>query len=126
MFTGLIDDVGTIENVSATEVGRVLRVRCRYRDLAPGESIALNGACLTVREWGGDGWFAVGAPSPRRCPHDDRRMAGGAARQSRAGRACDAHFDAPHRAGHVDGIATVIASPPTAAIRAAATCAGRS
>jgi riboflavin synthase len=31
-----------------------------YRDLAPGESIALNGACLTVREHG-TGWFTVAA-----------------------------------------------------------------
>ena len=60
MFTGLIDDVGTVERVHATDRGRELRVRCRYGDLADGESVAVNGACLTVRERG-DGWFAVGA-----------------------------------------------------------------
>jgi riboflavin synthase len=27
-----------------------LTIACRYEDLAPGESIAINGACLTVRE----------------------------------------------------------------------------
>ena len=60
MFTGLIDDVGTIERVTATDAGRDLRVRCRYEDLADGESVALNGACLTVRERG-RGWFTVAA-----------------------------------------------------------------
>jgi len=60
MFTGLIDDVGTIERVADTAAGRELRVRCRYDDLVAGESIALNGACLTVREHGA-GWFAVAA-----------------------------------------------------------------
>lgn len=60
MFTGLVDDVGTIERVLATEAGRELRVRCRYDDLADGESIAVNGACLTVREHGA-GWFTVAA-----------------------------------------------------------------
>ena len=50
MFTGLIDDVGTIERAAHTPAGLELAVRCRYDDLAPGESIALNGACLTVRE----------------------------------------------------------------------------
>ena len=60
MFTGLVDDVGTIERVIATDAGRELRVRCRYDDLGDGESIALNGACLTVREHGA-GWFTVAA-----------------------------------------------------------------
>lgn len=60
MFTGLIDDVGTIDRVEETSAGRELRVRCRYSDLADGESIAVNGACLTVREHG-DCWFTVAA-----------------------------------------------------------------
>ena len=60
MFTGLVDDVGTIERVITTEAGRELRVRCRYDDLADGESIAVNGACLTVRERGA-GWFTAAA-----------------------------------------------------------------
>jgi riboflavin synthase len=60
VFTGLVDDVGTIERVIATEAGRELRVRCRYEDLADGESVAVNGACLTVRERGA-GWFTAAA-----------------------------------------------------------------
>lgn len=50
MFTGLIDDVGTIERVADTPAGRELTIACRYDDLVPGESIAINGACLTVRD----------------------------------------------------------------------------
>jgi riboflavin synthase len=50
MFTGLIDDVGTIERVLDTPAGRELTIACRYDDLVPGESIAVNGACLTVRD----------------------------------------------------------------------------
>lgn len=60
MFTGLVDDVGTIERIRATDGGRELRITCRYDDLTDGESIAVNGACLTVSEHGG-GWFAVAA-----------------------------------------------------------------
>ncbi|MCU0635944.1 MAG: riboflavin synthase [Gemmatimonadaceae bacterium] len=60
MFTGLIDDIGTIDAVAADAAGRTLRVRARYADLVDGESIAVNGACLTVREHG-DGWFTVAA-----------------------------------------------------------------
>jgi riboflavin synthase len=60
MFTGLVDDVGTIQTVADTPAGRELRIACKYDDLAPGESIAVNGACLTVREFGA-GWFTCAA-----------------------------------------------------------------
>ena len=60
MFTGLVDDVGVVERVERTEAGRELRIRSRYTGLADGESIAVNGACLTVRE-SGAGWFSVAA-----------------------------------------------------------------
>ena len=60
MFTGLVDDVGVVERVERTEAGRELRVSSRYTGLTPGESIAVNGACLTVREHGA-GWFTVSA-----------------------------------------------------------------
>jgi riboflavin synthase len=60
MFTGLVDDVGTIEKIERTADGLELRLGSRYDDLDQGESIALNGACLTVREFG-PGWFTVGA-----------------------------------------------------------------
>lgn len=60
MFTGLVDDVATIEAVQTTAAGRELRLRTRYDDLVAGESIACNGACLTVREHG-EGWFTVSA-----------------------------------------------------------------
>ena len=60
MFTGIIGDVGTIESAKATEAGRELRVRSGYAGLEVGESIALNGVCLTVREFG-EGWFDVAA-----------------------------------------------------------------
>ena len=60
MFTGLIDDVGRIERAASTAAGLELTVRCRYDELAPGESIALDGACLTVRTCGPQ-WFTVAA-----------------------------------------------------------------
>ncbi|MDQ6612182.1 MAG: riboflavin synthase [Gemmatimonadota bacterium] len=64
MFTGLVDDVGTVREVSDTEAGRELRITCRYTDLLPGESVAVNGACLTVRSCGtgaDGGWFTTAA-----------------------------------------------------------------
>jgi riboflavin synthase len=60
MFTGLIEQIGEVESVRQTEAGRELRVRAPFTDLARGESIAVNGACLTVREFG-SGWFDAAA-----------------------------------------------------------------
>src|SRR5688500_5820173 len=60
MFTGLVDDVGTIDRVSDTSAGREVVIRSRYEDLTDGESVAVHGACLTVRGRG-DGTFTVAA-----------------------------------------------------------------
>ena len=60
MFTGLVDDVGVVERVELTDAGRELRIRSRHTDLVDGESVAVNGACLTVRG-SGAGTFTVAA-----------------------------------------------------------------
>ena len=60
MFTGLVDDIGVVERIEQAEVGRLMRIASRYTSLALGESVAVNGACLTVRE-SGPGWFDVAA-----------------------------------------------------------------
>ena len=60
MFTGLVDDVGTIERVTDGAAGREFRIATRYEGLVEGESIAVSGACLTVREHG-PSWFTVAA-----------------------------------------------------------------
>ncbi|MGI8619029.1 MAG: riboflavin synthase [Gemmatimonadaceae bacterium] len=52
MFTGLVDAVGTIVSARTTDAGRELSIESPYRDLVPGESVAVNGACLTVRDAG--------------------------------------------------------------------------
>ena len=64
MFTGLVDDVGTIDDMTDEPAGRRFRIRSRYEALVDGESIAVSGACLTVREHGVDAagrWFSVAA-----------------------------------------------------------------
>jgi riboflavin synthase len=60
MFTGLIEQIGEIESVRQTDAGREIRIRAPFTDLSDGESIAVNGACLTVRELGA-GWFEAAA-----------------------------------------------------------------
>src|SRR5256885_2498111 len=49
MFTGIVDSVGSIDSVRQSN-GAELRIKARYRGLKRGESIAVNGACLTVEK----------------------------------------------------------------------------
>jgi riboflavin synthase len=49
VFTGLIEDVGTVESVERTSDGAKLRISTPlFSDLAEGDSIAVNGCCLTA------------------------------------------------------------------------------
>lgn len=49
MFTGLIQELGTVDRLEQHAGGARLGVSLeRTRDLAPGESVAINGVCLTV------------------------------------------------------------------------------
>jgi riboflavin synthase len=49
MFTGIVDAVGKIDAVHVNN-GVELRVKASYKGVKKGESIALNGACLTVEK----------------------------------------------------------------------------
>ena len=50
MFSGIIEGVGTIRTTAPVGDGRrlVIEVPESFRALAPGSSVAVNGACLTV------------------------------------------------------------------------------
>lgn len=55
MFTGLIEDLGRVEEVSPLEAGRRLRIATALPtdEMTIGASIAVSGACMTVTERGG-------------------------------------------------------------------------
>ena len=49
MFTGLIADLGSVESVEANSDGATLLIRTRLAtELSEGDSIAVNGVCLTA------------------------------------------------------------------------------
>jgi len=60
MFTGIIESLGTVESVQ--NVGGDVRLRIHtdldMSDVHLGDSIATNGICLTVIEWG-DHWYVA-------------------------------------------------------------------
>jgi riboflavin synthase len=49
MFTGIIRELGRVEAVDSSEAGARLRIATRLADqLSAGDSVAVNGACLTA------------------------------------------------------------------------------
>jgi riboflavin synthase len=107
LFTGLVADLGTVDALEATDDGVRLRVRSGLAgELREGDSVAVNGVCLTATDVG-DGRFAADVM------HETLR------RSSLAGVAGGArvNLELPLRAqdrlgghvvqGHVDGVGAV-------------------
>ena len=67
MFSGLIEAVGTVDRATRTAAGIGLRVRCGLAaELAAGDSIAVNGVCLTAVEADADAFAADVSPETAR------------------------------------------------------------
>jgi riboflavin synthase len=49
MFTGIVTDIGRVERAEQNGRGLELAIKTSYPDLVPGESVAVDGACLTVQ-----------------------------------------------------------------------------
>ena len=111
MFTGLVDDVGTLDRARVTDAGTEFRIRCRYDDLSLGESVAVSGVCLTVRETD-EGWFTVAAVATTlsRTTLDSWRV-GRRVNLERALRLTD-RLGGHLVQGHVDGVARVVGVRP--------------
>jgi riboflavin synthase len=111
VFTGIVEEIGTVRRIS----GKSLAVAARkvIQNVALGDSIAVNGVCLTVVEHSADG-FAVGVmpETLRRTnlgllrPGDRVNLERALSPSSRLG----GHFVQ----GHVDGTGRIISSRPEA------------
>ena len=109
MFTGLVGEVGTVERVARSGAGLELRIGCGFEGLAPGESIAVNGVCLTVREAGARGFTSAAVQTTVAVTTIGDWRVGRRVNLERALRPDDrlgGHFVQ----GHVDGVGRVIRS----------------
>jgi riboflavin synthase len=116
MFTGIITDVGEIVDLRPTVQGQLhrLRIACRYdrATIADGASIACNGVCLTVVASGveqGRTWFDVDAAAETLRLTTAKGWGRGTRlnleRALKIGDELGGHIVA----GHVDGIAAIVA-----------------
>jgi riboflavin synthase len=113
MFTGIIEEVGEITSLRQTGTSTVLGVRAKtvLGDTKIGDSIAVNGVCLTVVRLTGDGFDGdvmpetlrrtnLGALKPKSRVNLERAMA------------ADGRFGGHIVAGHVDGTGTITEYKP--------------
>ncbi len=105
MFTGIVDAVGKIDAVHVNN-GVELRVKASYKGVKQGESIAVNGACLTVEKVlkGAFTVHAVETTLGRTLIGEWQK--GRTVNLERALRAGD-RFGGHFVQGHVDGVGTV-------------------
>jgi riboflavin synthase len=107
MFTGLIETVGEIARVETRPEGQRLHVRSALAgELSDGESLAVNGVCLTMTPQGRDLAYADIGPETARVTTLGSLRSGAPVNLERAMRA-DSRFGGHFVQGHVDGLGTV-------------------
>lgn len=106
MFTGIVSATGKVSEIESTDDRMALTIKAPYDDLVIGESVAVDGACLTVV--GRDaGWFRVEAiVTTRGRTRFESLVVGDAVNLERA-MAIGDRFGGHIVQGHVDGVGTV-------------------
>lgn len=113
MFTGIIEELGTVVSLEVKETGARLTVECRAiaQELAPGASIAVNGACLTATNLSPESFSCDLAPETLKRTNLGDLQVGSQVnleRPLRANGRLDGHFVL----GHVDGTGFVSSFQP--------------
>jgi riboflavin synthase len=107
MFTGLVEAVGEISGVKRTAAGIRVRVHTALgAELMPGDSVAVNGVCLTVVSADRTGLHADISPETARVTTFGSARRGAAVNLERPLRA-DARLGGHFVQGHVDATAPV-------------------
>ncbi len=104
MFTGIIEEVGTLCEMKKGAVSATVRIRCRkvLKETGIGDSIAVNGICLTVTSLAEDSFTAdVMAETIRRSSLSETAVPG-KVNLERA-MAADGRFGGHIVSGHIDG-----------------------
>jgi riboflavin synthase len=108
MFTGLIEDVGTIGGLRLQQKAAVLTVKTRLpvRSMAHGASVAVNGACLTVVKKGPKSFTVDVSPETLQRTSLETLTVGSMVNLERPMRLAD-RLGGHLVTGHVDGVGAV-------------------
>jgi riboflavin synthase len=110
MFTGLIEDVGTIGDLRLQQKSAVLTVKTKLpvRSMARGASVAVNGACLTVVKKGLRSFTVDVSPETLQRTSLETLTVGSMVNLERPMRLAD-RLGGHLVTGHVDGVGAVAA-----------------
>ena len=111
MFTGIVEEVGRV--ASLTDYRLVINARQALEDVNLGDSIAVNGACLTVVEFDGDSFAVDLAPETLRRTSLGQAGPGAAVNLERA-LAANGRMGGHIVQGHVDGTGVITGLTPEA------------
>ncbi|MGH9238749.1 MAG: riboflavin synthase [Vicinamibacterales bacterium] len=107
MFTGLIEAVGRVGGISRAATGLRIAIQTDMAaDLADGESVSVNGVCLTVSQRDATGFSADIGPETARVTTLGSVQAEQPVNLERA-MAANGRFGGHFVQGHVDGIGTI-------------------
>jgi riboflavin synthase len=107
MFTGLIEAIGRVERVEDSASARELTVSAPFaRECRPGDSIAVNGVCLTAASVGSDRFEAVLSPETLRATTAGAWTVGQRVNLERPLRP-DGRVGGHFVLGHVDGVGRI-------------------
>jgi riboflavin synthase len=109
MFTGLILGRGKVIEKRPAGSGMIFGIEAGFDLVEPqeGESIAVNGVCLTAKQFKGRGFLVDVSPESLSRTNLGRLAIGGTVNLERALRLCD-RLGGHLVSGHIDGIATVL------------------
>lgn len=103
MFTGIVEDVGSIGSIEQNGSSLVLQIKAKFAsELTLGESVAVNGICLTVTKMDDTGFCADVTPETFRRTSLSLLSVGSPVNLERAMRA-DGRFGGHIVSGHIDG-----------------------
>lgn len=108
MFTGIVEETGTVKDViSGSNSGEIsLNASKVLEDCKIGDSIAVNGVCLTVTKMSDSGFFADVMPETLRRSNLGSLKRGDKVNLERA-MAADGRFGGHIVSGHIDGTGTI-------------------
>ena len=105
MFTGIIEEVGVISKIKSNSL--VIKAVKVLEGTKLGDSIAVNGVCLTVVHLGNDEFEADVMPETKRCSNLSNVKLGDRVNLERA-MAADGRFGGHIVSGHIDGEGSIL------------------
>ncbi len=111
MFTGIIEAIGSVEQLQQTDADWRLKIntgKLSLDDVKLGDSIAVNGCCLTVVEFDTCGFTADVSGETLRCTTLGDLKSGEAVNLEKAMLATD-RFGGHIVSGHIDGVGQLVA-----------------